>query len=289
MRLWLSLVILLAASPLDAQQRATYRRQLANAAIHRDLAYVENGHERQKLDLFVPKDASGGVPVIVWIHGGGWQAGGKENCPPLRAGYVAKGYAVASINYRLSQHAVFPAQIDDCVAAIRWLKKHAGTYGLDTDRFGVWGASAGGHLAALVGTRGDGGRPIVRAVCDFYGPTDFEAFVATPGYERHAATASPESRLFGGLVSERGKLARSANPIRFVDAGDPPFLIVHGGSDPVVPLNQSELLAEALKKSGVPVELEVLEDAGHGGPAFQDPATGNRVEGFFAKHLKPAG
>jgi acetyl esterase/lipase len=121
---------------------------------HRDLAYVVNGHERQKLDLFVPEKADGPLPLIIWIHGGGWQNGSKDGCPPLRNGYTEHGYAVASINYRLSGHAVFPAQIEDCKAAIRWLRAHAEEYSLDPQRFGVWGSSAGGHLAALVGTSG---------------------------------------------------------------------------------------------------------------------------------------
>jgi acetyl esterase/lipase len=129
--------------------------QLAGVKAHRDLVYVEGGHERHKLDLYLPEKAEGPLPLLIWVHGGGWQNGSKDGCPPLRAGYIERGYAVASINYRLSGHAVFPAQIEDCKAAIRWLRAHAKEYNLDAKRFGVWGSSAGGHLVALIGTSGD--------------------------------------------------------------------------------------------------------------------------------------
>src|SRR6185436_1082452 len=114
----------------------------------RDLAYVPNGHERQKLDLFLPPGATNPLPLIIWIHGGAWRAGSKEQCPALRL--VDRGFAVASLNYRLSQHAIFPAQIEDCKAAVRWLRAHGKEYNLDAAHFGVWGSSAGGHLVALV-------------------------------------------------------------------------------------------------------------------------------------------
>ena len=205
---------------------------------HRDLAYVEGGHERQKLDLYVPENASGPRPVVIWVHGGGWQNGSKDGCPPLRGGYLERGYAVASIGYRLSQHAVFPAQIEDCKAAIRWLRAHAMEYGLDPQRFGVWGSSAGGHLVALIGTSGEvkefevganlDQSSRVQAVCDYYGPTDFTVFVTTPGYESHATVSSPEAKLIGGAVKDNKDKAARVNPITYVDRSDPAFLIVHG-------------------------------------------------------------
>ncbi len=148
----------------------------------RDVPYIEDGHERHLLDLFLPAKAAGRLPLVVWIHGGGWQAGSKEGCPAQWL--VGKGYVVASINYRLSQHAVFPAQIEDCKAAIRWLRAHSAEYAIDPDRIGVFGGSAGGHLVALLGTtgnvkdlEGNGGNldqsSRVQCVVDWYGPTDF--------------------------------------------------------------------------------------------------------------------
>ena len=146
------------------------------------LPYVEGGHEQQRLDLYLPEKAEGLLPLIVWVHGGGWEAGHKEDRPAQWL--VGKGYAVARIDYRLSQHGMFPAQIQDCKAAIRWLRANAAKYHLDPERVGVAGDSAGGHLVALLGTTGDVkefegnlGNPEqssrIQAVVDFYGPTDF--------------------------------------------------------------------------------------------------------------------
>ncbi len=293
--LWFRSLVLaaVAASPVFAQGPA---RLPEGVQAHRDLAYVDNGHERHKLDLFLPAQAQGPLPVLIWVHGGGWQNGSKDGCPPLRAGYVERGYAVASLNYRLSGHAVFPAQIEDCKAAIRWLRAHAKEFGLDPQRFGVWGSSAGGHLVALLGTSGevkafDVGAHLdqssaVQAVCDYYGPTDFVAFVTTKGYESHAAANAPEAKLLGGTVEEKRELATQANPITHVSADDPPFLIVHGDRDPVVPLNQSELLFEALKKAGVSVHFHTIEGAAHGGGGFSGPEIETLVADFFAARLQ---
>ncbi len=275
-----------------AQSRMTEEGVVA----HRNLEYVPNGHERHRLDLFLPKDAKEPLPLLVWVHGGGWKNGSKDGCPPLRKGYVRRGYAVASINYRLSGHAVFPAQIQDCKAAIRWLRAHAGEYGLDPKRIGVWGSSAGGHLVALLGTSGDvkafdvGGNldqsSRVQAVCDYYGPTDFKVFVTTPRYESHASAGSPEALLIGGAVLENEEKARRVNPIEYVTRDDPPFLIVHGDEDRTVPLNQSRLLFEALKKAGRDVHFHTIHGAGHGRPGFGAPEIEEMVGKFLDAKLK---
>lgn len=286
-------LLTLSTATLYAQQSP---RIPAGVTAHRDLAYVENGHERQKLDLYVPEKAEKPLPLIIWIHGGGWQNGSKDGCPPLRNGYVERGYAVASINYRLSSHAVFPAQIEDCKAAIRYLRAHAREYSLDPERFGVWGSSAGGHLVALVGTSGEAREfevgpnldqsSKVQAVCDFYGPTDFTAFVSAPGYERHATPDSPEAKLLGGAVKDNPEKAAKVNPVTYVSADDPPFLIVHGDKDATVPINQSELLFTALKKAGVSAHFHTIHGAGHGGPGFADKAVEEMVAKFFDQQLK---
>ncbi len=262
----------------------------------RDVAYVENGHERQKLDLYVPEKASTPMPLIIWIHGGGWAAGSKDGCPPLRGGFIERGYAVASVGYRLSGHAVFPAQIEDCKAAIRWLRAHAKEHNIDPQKFGVWGSSAGGHLVAFTGTSGDV-KPFdvganleqssrVQAVCDYYGPTDFNVFTTTPGYESHAAENSPESRLLGGKVADNRDKAARVNPITYVSGDDPPFLIVHGDKDPTVPINQSQLLFDALKKSGLSAHFHTIHGAGHGGPGFSGKNVDDMVAAFFDERLK---
>lgn len=261
---------------------------------HANLVYAKAGDHELKLDLYLPPNASR-PPLVVWVHGGGWRAGSKDNMP---GGFLlARGYAVASISYRLSNVAQFPAQIEDCKAAIRWLRAHATQYGYDASRIGVWGASAGGHLVALLGTSG-GVKDLetqhghmdqssrVQAVVDYYGPTDFTQMSKFPSKIDHDAPNSPEALLIGGPVQQNKDKAARANPITYVTKDDPPFLIVHGDQDPLVPLNQSELLEAALKKAGVPVQLVVIKGGGHGGPQFQDQERRDLITGFFDRHLK---
>ena len=261
----------------------------AGVKVLRDIPYVEGGHERNRLDLYLPEKAEGPLPLIVWIHGGAWLAGSKDGCPAVPL--AAKGYAVASINYRLSQHAVFPAQIEDCKAAIRWLRANAAKYHLDPDHIGVWGASAGGHLVALLGTtggvkelEGKGGNldqsSRVQCVVDWFGPAD----LLTMG-GRHDKPGSPVARLIGGPVQENKEKARRASPLTYVSKDAAPFLIMHGDQDNVVPLAQSESLAAALKKAGVEVTLVVVQGNGHGGPGFNSPENRKLIEDFFARHL----
>ncbi|MCX6910784.1 MAG: alpha/beta hydrolase, partial [Verrucomicrobia bacterium] len=228
----------------------------------REIEYMPGGGPSQSLDLYLQK-SDRPLPLIIWVHGGAWLSGDKRGGPFFQM--LARGYAVASLNYRLSHQAVFPAQIEDCKAAIRWMRAHAREYNLDPGRFGAWGSSAGGHLVALLGAsggvkslEGGAGNPgvssRVQAVCDWFGPTDFtqmETHALTPGKPfNHDATDSPESRLIGGALQENKDKARAANPITYVTPDDPPFLIMHGDRDPLVPHHQSELLAAALKKAG---------------------------------------
>lgn len=264
------------------------------AVAHRDLAYVPGGHERQKLDLYLPKGGTN-LPLIINIHGGAFKMGSKEQGVPLD--YLSLGYAVASINYRLSQHAKFPAQIEDCKAAVRWLRAHAAEYRIDPNRIAAWGASAGGHLAAMLGTTGDtrefdvGGNleqsSRVQAVVDYFGPTDFLQMDAhcLPNGMTHDPANSPESELVGGAIQEHKDRVARANPITYVTPGDPPFLICHGDADPMVPHHQSELLEAALRKAGVPVIFYTVKGAGHGG--FKDPKVEELTQEFLAQHLKP--
>jgi acetyl esterase/lipase len=284
----LGLAILLTGSWLAHGQEPPKRPPLpAGVKAHRDLEYVKNGHERQKLDLYLPEKADGPLPVVVWVHGGGWRGGSKERCPAIP--FASKGFAVASVNYRLSQHATYPAQIEDCKAALRWLRANATTYRLIPDRIGVWGASAGGHLVALLGTAGDvkeldRGEHLdqssrVQAVCNWFGPADFSR-MGGPSPD------SPVTRLFGGTVAERKDLATQASPVTHASKDDPPFLIMHGDQDKLVPLAQSERLAEVLKKAGVDVTLRTLKGAGHGGGDFNSPETLKVIEDFFGAHLK---
>lgn len=266
-----------------------------NALVHREIAYVANGHARQKLDLYLPA-AGTNLPLIVNIHGGAFRMGSKEQGVPVD--FLAQGYAVASINYRLSQHAVFPAQIEDCKAAVRWLRAHAAEYRLDPARFASFGSSAGGHLAAMLGTAGDHREFDVgahleqssrmQAVVDYFGPTDFLQMDAhrLPNGQVHDGADSPESQLVGGAIQERKAQTARANPITYITSRTPPFLIVHGDRDPLVPHHQSELLAAALEQAGVPVTFYTVKGAGHGG--FTDPKVPELTRAFLARQLRPA-
>lgn len=252
--------------------------------VHRDVVFGTGGGRDLKMHIVTPKNkAAKPAPVYVWIHGGGWMGGTKEGGVRQVVPVVRQGFVGATIEYRLTGEAPFPAQIEDCKCAIRFLRAHAEEYNIDPNRIAVGGSSAGGHLVALLGTsggvkelEGQGGwadqSSTVQAVIDLFGPTDFKAFVSEPGYEHHNKANSPESRLLGGgevLPNTEG--IKRVNPITYIDAQDPPFLIIHGTQDRTVPLNQSELLNEALTKVGVSVKLHKIEGAGHGGPDFSKP------------------
>jgi acetyl esterase/lipase len=287
-----SLLMFVVTNLLTAQERSRRPTPIllpGNIKVLKDLQYIEGGHERNRLDLYLPEKSAGRLPVIVWIHGGAWLGGSKEDCPAVAL--VAKGYAAASINYRLSQHGVFPAQIEDCKAAIRWLRANAAKYHLDPDHIGVWGASAGGHLVALLGTTGDktdwdraGGNTDqssrVQCVVDWFGPADLTVLG-----QHGDKPDSPIARLLGGRLAEVKEKARVASPVTYVTKDAAPFLIMHGDQDNLVPLGQSEQLAAALRKAGVDVTLRVVKDNGHGGPGFVDPENRKLIEAFFAKHL----
>ena len=280
-----------AAPPATPVARRPIRIAAEGKAL-RDLPYVTNGHERQRLDLYLPKEGGQPWPLIVWIHGGGWERGDKSN-PPARA-MVIRGFAVASIEYRLSQHAVYPAQIEDCKAAIRWLRANAKEHGIDPERIGVWGASAGGHLAALLGTTGDirdfdvgenlDQPSAVQCVLDWFGPADFLNY-GDPPWKGLDYPRSVVSKLLGGTISGNRELARKASPVYFAKASAPPFLIMQGDQDDLVPLQQSELLHDALKRAGARSELIVLPGAGHGGPAFISTEMRERMVNFFFRYL----
>jgi acetyl esterase/lipase len=277
------------AAPAGAQgilQRSgTEPRQL------RDLAYVENGHARQRLDLYLP-GGSTAAAVVLWVHGGGWEGGSKDHAPAEEL--VRRGYAVASIGYRLSQHATYPAQIEDCKAAVRWLRANAKSYHLDPARVGVWGASAGGHLAALLGTTGhlqdfDRGENLsqsskVQCVIDWFGPTDFLHYGDPPQFQLDQP-GGLVARLLGGTVRSKPEAAKRASPVSFVEPSAAPFLIMHGDRDDLVPLQQSEILHTALRKAGVQSTLRVFRGAGHGGPSFSSPEARRAMLEFLEQHL----
>lgn len=253
--------------------------QPPDVAVHRDLVYGQGSGQDLKLDLYLPQETTRPAPLVLWVHGGGWRQGSKAQ-PPARW-LLSKGYALASIDYRLSSVATFPAQIDDCRAALAWLRSHASRYGLNANRVGAWGASAGGHLVALLGTMDN-----VQAVVDFFGPTDLLKMSAFPSRIDHDAPNSPESLLIGGPIQQNRERTEKANPLRYISSRTAPFLIVHGSNDPLVPPNQSEILHAALQKAGLESTFKILPGAGHGGPPFDSPEVREMVEKFFERHLK---
>jgi len=278
------------------------RRQISlpdNIKVNSDIEYAQVDGESLLLDIYLPKKNPGRkMPVVVWVHGGGWRNGSKAGGGRRLRVLLENGYIGVSINYRLTGINSWPAQINDCKAAIRWIRANADWYNFDPDRIGVWGSSAGGHLVAMLGTSGDVknlegklGNPDyssrVQAVCDYFGPSDLLSMRKQSGKGGridHDSAGSPESRLVGGPLQKRQEIARSASPVNYVSSDDPPFFILHGTEDPVVPCEQSKLLHKRLKEKGVDSTLKLIEGAGHG---FRN-AKGleQLVLKFFDKHLK---
>ena len=264
-----------------------------------DLAYAETDNPRQKLDLYLPKlrKTEKPLPVIVFIHGGGWRGGDKAGGIGNVGRYVASGeYAGVSVGYRLTNEAQWPAQIHDCKAAIRWVKAHAAEHGLDASKIAVWGTSAGGHLVSMLGTSGDVkelegtlGKHLdqdskVTCVVNFFGPENFLTMVRQPStIDRTQGKDYPEALLLGGPVPEREAVAKEASPVTHVSAGDAAFFTAHGTKDPLVPYAQGEEIHEALTKAGVPSILQEMTDGGHG---FRSEVLDERLKQFFDLHLR---
>ncbi len=263
-------------------------------AIRKDIEFANVDGHSLKLDLYLPTETQD-APLVVWIHGGGWRGGSKNNCPI--SWLTEDGYAVASISYRLTDRAIFPAQIHDCKAAIRWLRANAGKFGYRTTRVAVSGSSAGGHLAALVGTSGDvqelegavGGNldqsSRVDAVVDFYGATDFVLRSKTQPH-RANQEGSVVYRLLGGGADRKVELAKQASAAFHVSKDDPPFLVFHGSNDKTVLLDQSQRIKEVYTKAGLPITLHVLDGSGHGGKEFYEGERRGLIRKFLEKHLR---
>ena len=272
---------------------------------YQDRAYA-NLSPAQKLDLYLPH-GFGPYPVVLMVHGGGFMFGDKAD-DISRAGtdsLLDNGFAVAVINYRLSGEAKAPAQIWDLKTAVRWLRAHASEYDLNPDRFGAWGASAGGNLVALLGTSCDiaalegaelgypGESSRIQAAIDWFGPVDFlqmdRQFAEFPDSQTHDAPDSPESVLIGAPIQMRPDLVKVVNPLTYITPSASPFLIQHGTADHLVPPQQSQKLYDALLKAvGVEkVSLTLLKDAPHGGgPQFWDSSNLKLIIGFLDTFLK---
>jgi acetyl esterase/lipase len=253
-----------------------------------DITYSAlEGFRPLTLDIYTPKPSPIALPFVLFVHGGGWNSGDSRHAPPFPdfpralAGLAAQGYVVASVNYRLSQEAHFPAALQDVKAAIRWLRSHASDYGGDPTRLAVWGMSAGGQLAAMAGTscgvmrfEPDGNvnyaapSDCAEAVIDWFGPTDLETPATSPGKSKDgfvAATKASEAGLYLGCEPAACPpgVAKLASPLGFISENAPPFLIQQGAADTAVLPQQSQRLYDALRRKNVPAEIVLYPDVGH--------------------------
>jgi acetyl esterase/lipase len=260
------------------------------ARVFRNIAYVDHPTPRQNFDLYLPKDR-GNHPsrLIIWIHGGAWMSGIKEwdNVKYL----VQHGYAIATLDYRITPENTFPAQIQDCNAALNFILAHAADYGISSRQFVVAGASAGGHLALLLGLarqeKSFGADPAIKppAILDFFGPTDLDRAKADtpPDFPQKSIDTIRDAltKLLDGPPEKMAVQARWASPINYVSPANPPVLILHGSKDDLVPPVQSQRLKTALTQAGVKNELIWVNGAPHDGPLFSTPEIQTKVLAFL--------
>jgi len=260
----------------------------------------------QKLDIYLPDDVDGPFPVIVYLHGGAFAIGDKRDIYVLNIlKSIERGYALVSVNYRLSGEAVFPAGIQDVKAAIRWVRANSKKYQLDGNQIAIWGCSSGANFAAMICLTdrvsefddlrlGNPEYPCdVQAAVDWFGPTDFlkmDEQLEENGFNTadHGEADSPESRYLGAKISEVPLKVELANPMTYVHEHMPPILIQHGRLDDLVPVQQSMIFVEKLEKYVSPdrFEFNIIEGAGHADPLFETEENMNRVFSFLDKHLK---
>jgi acetyl esterase/lipase len=264
------------AKPRESFLLARTRDLLGVDAVRRQFAFAKIPGKDLRLDIYYPRPAppTGGYPLIIWIHGGGWILGSKRQDVFVRH-FPRYGYAVASLEYRLAAGAPFPAQIHDVRMATDWLLKNAKELELDASQFVVAGQSAGGHLALLLAlTQGKSypgwgpppPRGSLKAVCALYPPTDLLRLVPQSARDN---PLHPVALLLGDRVDRREALARAASPIRYASSDDPPTLLFHGSEDPIVPIEQSYLMKNRLKAAGVPVRMLVVKK-GHAFTIYPD-------------------
>ncbi len=267
----------------------------------KDIEYGKGADSILRMDMYrpvvLPADP---LPAVLYFPGGAWEKCSKETGLPVLRPLLHAGYICFTVNYRVTSDALFPAQLEDCKCAVRYVRAHAESLGIDSSRIGVCGVSAGGHLAAFLGVtagekdlEGNGGWPDqssrVQAVCDWYGPTNLESMPFQKRGMDHDGADSPEGKLIGGVVSEKSEEAKQASPVNFVSGDEPPFFIVHGTRDMFVPVDQTRELFELLQKTGVPSELHIIEGAGHDRiPAYfrRKEGLAERMVAFFDVHLK---
>jgi len=265
-----------------------------------NVSYAHDTLTRHLMDVYLPPSAKGALPLVVFIHGGAWMLNNKYSdmnyMQNTVKGFIDSGYALASIDYRYSTEAPFPAQIQDCNEAVEYLYQHAAEYKIDKNRIAVIGFSAGGHLASLMGLSNNNavkdfyppqGAPHfnIKCVLDFYGPSNFEMLASNPDTAINNMR-NPVSILLGAMPVERPDIARHASPVTYIDKNDPPFLIVQGEKDESVPNTQSKILHSWLTLTGVPNELIIVPNAPHYGTMFDAEYIRLQLFHFLSMHLR---
>lgn len=296
----IALSLLLSIATLSVFAQATNRVMSIfpkGTLLYDDLPYAGDTLHKHLLDIYLPPQHKDKYPVVIWIHGGAWMSNDKYAdmgyMTQTLKGFIDSGYAVASIDYRWSTQAIFPAQVKDCNQAIEYLYQHAEQFLLDRKRFAVIGFSAGGHLANLLALSAnndikdfyaDGKKPHfkIKLVLDFYGPSNLVTLTGSNNEDLN----NPVALLLGGPVSKKMDLAKKASPIIYIDKDDPPFLIIQGEKDQSVNPEQAKSLSAALTSFGVKNELIIVPSAPHYGEMFDAESIRKRVFFYLGKYLK---
>ena len=272
----------------------------AGTITYSNIPYAGDTLQKHLLDIYLPQNAGANTPLVVWVHGGAWMLNDKyadmSYMKNTVRGFIENGYALASIDYRYSTTAPFPAQIQDCNEAVEFLYQHASEYKLDKNRIALIGFSAGGHLASLMALSNNndvtefnpaGNKPHfkIKCVLDFYGPSDFIMLASNPDTTVNNRR-NPVSILLGAMAVDRPDIAKRASPVSYVDKGDPPFLIVQGEKDESVPNTQSKILSSWLTIAGVKNQLLIVPNAPHYGEMFDAEYIRKAVFSFLADTLR---
>jgi acetyl esterase/lipase len=284
-----SAVALCAAFTVSAQDD---KKPVAQVRVEKDIVFGKGGAQELMLDLARPADERNTAPCIVCVHGGGWRGGKRQDLGQLTKVLAEKGFIAATVSYRLTPGAQFPAQIEDCKAAVRFLRASADKYQIRKDKIGAVGFSAGGHLVSLLGTadpsaklEGDGGHSEqssrVQAVVSYFGPTDFINKTWTKEVEDYFLVP-----FLGGSFEDKRDHYRRCSPLEYVSRDDPPFLCFHGDKDTLVRIDNSEKLTKKLQDVGVSARLVTMEGEGHGWAGDKLTRTLQQTVQFFEEKLK---